>query len=622
MRAAVVRRGQLRLGLLVFVLLVLGLAGPATTPAARAQAAPVVQRVAGGLGFGDATHVAQTPRDLSIQGGRLFVVDGWVADVPPIDYVAPGIVRAVDLATGRETVVAGRAFAGFNGDGHAATQTTFGEVRAVATEPGGAFYVGDSGNRRVRRVGADGVVTTVIGPQSSATSPREGPAPDVALDAVRQMEVSPDGQLYVLDRGLRRMDAAGDVWEVAPVPAPGEPPLEGVGSFSFDRAGNLYLVETYPGRVRKVSADGVMTTVAGSGQATGYAEGDGGPALAARVMTPHSVAIGPDGSIYIASAMRKVRKVDPGGVITTVAGGDEGGYSGDGGPATAARFSLVSDLAVDGSGDLYIADSGNHRVRRVGTDGIVSTFAGNGTTSFGGDGEPAEAAQMWNPRAIQSGPEGITVIDSGNERVRRFGPSGTTTTLRRSAAAGLARDAQGNLYMSENHRVVKISPGGLETVVAGTGQPGTSGDGGPAVLAHLSYPGALTVDGAGNLFIASGNRIRRVDPLGIITTFAGGQEVDLPFGDDEATGRTTELQAVGSMAVGPDGSLYWLDYDRIRRARCGVITTVITTPLSWQHPSGLAVDAHGTLFVAVSDAVLRGGGGGEPDHDRRPGPRR
>jgi sugar lactone lactonase YvrE len=259
----------------------------------------------------------------------------------------------------------------------------------------------------------------------------------------------------------------------------------------FDGAGNLYVTDTYNHSVRRIDRSGVITTVAGSGR-EGFS-GDGGPATAARLKTPHSLVVDGAGVLFIAdSANSRIRRVDTAGVITTIAGRDGDGYSGDGGPARQAMLNRPKGVALGPDGSLYIADSLNHRVRRIDAAGVITTVAGTGTAGHSGDGGPATAAQFDRPRTLAFGPAGVLYV-----------------------------------LEDEGHRIRRVDPvAGLITTVAGTGREGFSGDGGPAVLARLDTPRGLAADRLGNLYIADSgnNRIRRVDPAGVITTIAGTGE--------------------------------------------------------------------------------------------------
>ena len=287
---------------------------------------------------------------------------------------------------------------------------------------------------------------------------------------------------------------------------------------------------------------GVISTLAGNGLAA-YS-GDGGPGSSAGLAMPISVAVDGAGNLYVAdrsTAENRVRKIDPSGRITTVAGQGTRGYSGDGGAATSAALSAPQGVTVDGAGNLYIADGGT-RVRKVDTNGVITTVAGSGKNLFSGDGGPATSAGV-SPNGVAVDSSGNLYISDGvNRRVRKVDANGVITTVAGNGNFGfsgdggpatqaaisvndVAVDSTGNLYFADvaNHRVRKVDLNGVITTVAGVGAGRFSGDGGPATSAGLVQPQGLTIDGAGNLYIADwgDQRIRKVDTNGIIATVAG-----------------------------------------------------------------------------------------------------
>ncbi len=289
----------------------------------------------------------------------------------------------------------------------------------------------------------------------------------------------------------------------------------------------------------KASKAWIIDTVAGTG--THGDTGDGGPATDAKLGTVLGLAFSPNGDLYLADDTR-VRKIDAGGTISTVAGTLTAGYSGDGGPATAAQLGhLTGGLAFDADGNLYLADFGNKVVRKVDTNGVITTVAGNGTEGYSGDGGPAPAAALWDPKGVAVDGSGNLYIACGNGVVRKVDPSGTISTFAGSDAAGysgdggpatsaklyspedVAVDADGNVYIAEGHRVRKVDTSGIITTFAGNAGYGFSGDGGPATSATLWVPSGLAFDAKGNLYIADTNAgaVRKVDTNGIISTYAG-----------------------------------------------------------------------------------------------------
>jgi sugar lactone lactonase YvrE len=284
-----------------------------------------------------------------------------------------------------------------------------------------------------------------------------------------------------------------------------------------DRFGNLYIVDTINNRVRRVDTGGRITTIAGTGSA-GFS-GDGGPALSARLDTPHGIAVDGAGNVYIADPPNhRIRKVDTGGRITTVAGNGSSGYNGDGIPATSARLNSPKGVEIGPDGLLYIADNNNHRVRRVNADGTIRTVAGTGSSGFSGDGGAATAARLAEPRNIDFGPDGsLYIVDQVNDRIRRVSPGGTITTF--ASGFGLARDVAadgaGNVFVAdESHKkVYRVDTAGGISTFAGTGSSGSGGDGGAATSARLNGPRGVAWNPAtGTVLIAdTGNhKIRRV----------------------------------------------------------------------------------------------------------------
>ena len=306
---------------------------------------------------------------------------------------------------------------------------------------------------------------------------------------------------------------------------------------AVDGAGNLYIADSQNNRIRKVDSTGTITTVAGTG-AFGFS-GDGGPASEAQLYSPHSVTVDGAGNLYIAdSGNHRIRKVDSRGTITTVAGTGFGFSSGDGGPAVEARLSYPEGVALDGAGNLYIADSGNSRIRKVDSRGTITTIAGTGERGFSGDGGPAVRSQLYFPSGVAvDGAGNLYIGDLYNNRIRKVDSRGTITTIagtgesgfsgdggpaiaaQFNSPTGVALDGAGNLYIGDlyNHRIRKVDSRGTITTIAGKGVPPSfSGDGGPATEAHLYAPWGVAVDGAGNLYIAdtSNNRIRKLIPGG------------------------------------------------------------------------------------------------------------
>jgi uncharacterized protein (TIGR03437 family) len=299
---------------------------------------------------------------------------------------------------------------------------------------------------------------------------------------------------------------------------------------ALDASGNLFIVDTGNQRVRKISLSGIISTVAGNGVA-GFS-GDGGPATAASLNSPNAVAVDASGNLYIADvANQRIRKVSSSGIITTIAGTGNPTYSGDGGPATSASLQYPFGVAVDGTGNLFIADMSNNRIRKVSSSGIITTVAGSGISGYSGDGGPATAAGIFQPRGVFADRTGnLFIADSGNNRVRMVAANGIITTVAGDGSFVASKDGvpatsvsvmpfavcldavTGDLYIGEMQRVRKVSTAGVITTVAGNGSFGFNGDLIPATAAAIYNVYGIAADAAGNLFITDSDnqRIREV----------------------------------------------------------------------------------------------------------------
>lgn len=318
----------------------------------------------------------------------------------------------------------------------------------------------------------------------------------------------------------------------------------------------------------------------------GTSDADGVPASTARMLGQPTNVIAPDGTIYFTELSGRVRKITPNGNVYTIAGRNyrDCGFSGDGGPSTAARFCYPSGIALDTSGNLYVSDYGNYRIRKISTAGIITTIAGSGTYGFSGDGGQAINANL-------GGPSFMTF------------------------------DSSGNLYFTDqnNNRIRKINGAGVITTVAGSGPtdyprpyPSFSGDGGQATTALLDNPEAIAVDAVGNLYIADAlnNRIRRVTPAGIISTIAGSGltgRINAGYSGDGGSALTARLATPLGVAIDGGGNLYIADRDNYRVRKVdndGVITTVVGNGTAGPIVDGADATSIGFIVNSVSTDAL------------------
>lgn len=521
--------------------------------------------------------VSSVARD---NAGDLFVLVG-----PSTGVTVPCQIYRVSPA-GQLTLVAGSGRCGFGGDGGLATDAElnirfdFYYFSEIAVDTSGDLFIADFDNDRIREVvAATGKIQTVAGNGTSGFSGDGGPATSAELNGPMGVAVDSSGNLFIADTSNQRVRevvaATGKIQTVAGngTAGPGgdgglatNAQLDNPTGLAIDSSGNLFIADAGNERIRKVTA-GKIQTVAGNG-IQGFS-GDGGPATSAELGFALSVAVDGSGNLFITDiANQRIREVASAtGIIQTVAGGGTAGL-GDGGPATSATLNYPLGAAVDGSGNVFIADGLNYRVREVSAStGIIQTVAGNGSYyGFTGDGYPATGAELNNPTYL-------TVDNSGN------------------------------LFIDDqiDNRVRGVTSDGIIRTVAGNGNPGFSGDGGPAAGAELCAPQSVAADSAGNLFIADGcnYRVREVvAATGIIQTVAGNGTYG--FSGDGGPATDAELSRVYGVAVDQVGNLFILDDSRVRKvaAASGIIQT-ITSAGGGGNGDGLAVDGSGKVFVTV-----------------------
>ncbi len=442
-------------------------------------------------------------------------------------------------------------------------------------------------------------------------------------------------------------------------------PLQQPESVAFDGLGNVYVSDAGENRVRKISLDGTIQTLAGSGQA-GYS-GDGGPALSARLNHPYGIALDLAGDLYIADlGNARVRMIDTSGTISTVAGGGTSAVSGSTNlAATAAQLSAPRNVAIDIPGNLYISDFNAQQVYRVTPGGVISVFAGTGTAGYTGDGGVATMAQIAYPAGLTTDPLGnVYIADSGNNCVRRvwYGAI-STVAINVPSPTGIAVDALGHLYAASSSAISEaaaMSPAGLNvvmvaaedvasdpggtlylavpqsvekqvgstvTILAGCSNCPGYGDGGPAAAALLDGPVALAIDAAGNVYIAeqNGNRIRTVAAKGSVATLVGGLNAPSGVAVDSSgsvdfsepsnnwvrrvsaggvlSTMVNDLNLPTCVRVGPDGSLFVCNGGNgiVKVSAAGVVSTYATAA----QPAGLALASDGSVFVSSGSQVVQ-----------------
>jgi sugar lactone lactonase YvrE len=395
---------------------------------------------------------------------------------------------------------------------------------------------------------------------------------------------------------------------------------------ALDAMTNLYIADTLNNLIQKVDVNGVITTVAGvgNGQLNGSAanySGDGVPATNASIAQPFGVTVDGLGNLYIADTLNnRVRKVNPSGIITTVAGNGTSGLSGDGGAAGEAGVVQPRSVSVDASGQIYLTDYNDGLVRMINTNGIINTVAGGGTSASAA-GLMATACKLIAPsQVVVDGAGNFYVSDWVAGTVWKVAGNGLISYVWSgfSGPAGFALGASGAIYVAEtgNNKIAAGSSLGGVSIVAGAGPGAFGGDGGQAVLAYLNYPGGVALDPAGNIYIADtfNNRIRQVAANGVIQTVAGNGFNS--YAGDAGPAAAAFLAAPKRLASDSSGNVFIADYNNncVREIDAdGVISTVVGdgmngyTPASFggqatnaelSGPYAVAVDTNKNLFLS------------------------
>jgi uncharacterized protein (TIGR03437 family) len=545
-------------------------------------------------------------------------------------------------AGGTLTRVAGTARPGNSGDGGPALTAQLNFPMGIAVDAAGNLFVADRDASVVRKIAVNGTISTVAGSGTPGFTGDGGPAANAQINGPFDVAVDTSGNLYIADTGnevVRKVSPDGTMSTVAGTGTRGfvgdggaarSAWLNGPEGVTMDAAGNLYIADTYNGRIRREGTDGIISTVAGVGS-TGIYSGDGGPAKNAALSLPTDIAVDQAGNLYVADFGNTRIRVVTNGVINTVAGNPKGIPMMEGQAAVNVRLEGPTSVTVDGGGAIYFVEAGigsgtglavgDYKVWKVSAAGALTTLAGNGIPSYSGDGAAATVAQLNSPSGVAVGPSGVIYIaDTRNQRVRAAAPGGVLSTLAGNGTPGfngdvllprtallngpmgMAADALGNWFVADtvNSRVRQAQPGGNLFTIAGNGNASYFGDGSPATQGSVNQPEGVAVDSLGNVYIADtlDHAVRKVTTNGVITTFAGNGNQG--YTGDGGPANLARLNQPCGVAVDTGGNVYVADTGNSQVRRIdphGIITTVDTSGVLLD-PRGVAVDRAGNLYIA------------------------
>jgi uncharacterized protein (TIGR03437 family) len=606
-----------------------------------------MRTIAGGTEAGDGGRAA----DASVR-----YLQGVATDAVGNIYISDADdhrVRRVDVA-GRITTLAGDGIPGFTGDGGAAVNARINTPYGLTVTPLGDVVFADLGNARVRRIRASGQIETIAG-GGTRQLPAAGqflPPREVKLIAPRNVLATQSGSIFISDFGANQILEVRSDGNMTAMPLSALE-LNSPAGLTLDAEGHLVVADSGNARIRRIRRDGRVDILLSSSSTVplerpvGLARAPNGNLLIAdtrgdylwqfdpsgrsTILPPggRDVAVDRLGNIVTAGATW-LRRINPQGLIEILIGSAYAKYRGDGGPALSARLNHPTGVAVNSKGVVYFSDTGNHRIRRIATDGIITTVAGAGEPGFRGDGGPAADAYLNHPThlAVDSF-DNLYVSDTGNHRVRVLSPGGSIQTFagtgkstfsndglpaaqsNLASPSGLAIDQSGAVYIAEpaQHRIRKVNPSGIMTTIAGNSLRGYAGDGQPALSATLNSPGALAIDAQGNLWIAdTGNQAIRI--------------VDASSGKIRT--QLADIQGAAGLAVTPTGVVYLNESQRHRTLRIALDGTVTTiggrlnengfnsdsgdaTALTLNEPAAIALAPDGSLVLAdhLNDRLRR-----------------
>ena len=585
---------------------------------------------------------------------RFYAPGGVAADPAGNVYVADTLNHTIRKITpaGAVTTLAGSAGQSGAADG-AGSAARFYYPEGVAVDGAGNVYVADWGNYTIRKITSAGAVTTLAG-SAGQSGTDDGTGTAARFDYPTGVAVDSAGRVYVADwwnSTIRKITPAGAVTTLAGS-AGVFGSADGIGSaaefagpagVAVDSAGNVYVADTYNYTIRKITPAGAVTTIAGTAEQIGAANGTGN---AARFNSPFGVAVDGASNVYVADTYNNtIRKITPAGAVTTLTGSAGEFGSGDG-IGRGARFNDPIGVAVDSAGNVYVADSNNHTIRKVTSAGAAATLAGS-AGQIGSDDGIGTAARFNDPIGLAVDSDGnVYVSDTYNYTIRKITPAGVVTTLAGSAGQygsadglgtaaqfdtpfGVAVDTVGNVYVADwgNSTIRKITPAGEVTTLAGSAGQYGSADGLGSAAQFGGGPGpfpggprGVSVDSEANVYVADSDNdtIRKITPARAVTTLAGsaGQR-----GSADGTGNEARFNGPWGVAVDRAGNIYVADtynYTIRKITPTGAVTTLagsagqvggvdgVGSQALFAYVEGVAVDGAGNVYVTDSNRITKG----------------
>jgi sugar lactone lactonase YvrE len=568
----------------------------------------------------------------SDSAGNLYVADSnnnTIRKITPAGFVST--LAGLPGATGSA-----------DGPGSAAR---FNNPQGIAVDGTGSIYVSDLLNQTIRKITPDGAVSTLAGLAGTSGS-TDGTGTGARFNGPAGITVDSAGNVYVADASnhtIRKITPAGAVSTVAGLArisgstdgTVSSALFNGPAGVAVDSAGNVYVADTLNYTVRVITPDGVVSTLAGLAGDAGSADG---PGSAARLNYPWGLIVDGIGNVFVADKFNNsIRKITAAGFVSTLAGSSVNSGSADG-TGSAAQFYGPQAVTADSAGNLYVADKFNCTIRKIQTGGVVSTFAGSATGGAGSTDGNGAAARFAFPSDVAVNASGIVcVADTTNYTIRKITPSGLVSTLaglagvrggddgtgsaaRFSQPDGVAIDNAGNVYVADygSHTIRKITPAGVVSTLAGlAGNIGSTDGMGSA--ARFTYPEGVAVDNAGNVYVADwGNcTIRKITPSGQVTTLAGSPGVCYSA---DGAGSAAHFSSPSTLAVDGTGNVYVSDTDActIRKVTAdGNVTTFAGSTnvigsadgtgsaARFLYPGGVAVDNAGNVYVADGNSTIR-----------------